>query len=64
MTPGPRGDLAGAEREYRAVLAIAPDHPTALHYLGVVLYQRRELDAALPLLTRSTQAVPGEPEFS
>jgi tetratricopeptide (TPR) repeat protein len=58
-----RGDLAGAEREYRAVLAIAPDQPTALHYLGVILYQRRELDAALPLLTRSAQAVPGEPEF-
>jgi tetratricopeptide (TPR) repeat protein len=58
-----RGDHASAEREYRAVLQVAPDHPTALHYLGVILYQRRELDAALPLLMRSTQAVPGEPEF-
>jgi tetratricopeptide (TPR) repeat protein len=58
-----RGDLAGAEGDYRAALAVAPEHPTALHYLGVILYQRRELDGALPLLTRSAQAVPGEPEF-
>lgn len=57
------GDHAGAEREYRAALAVAPEHPTALHYLGVILYQRRELDAALPLLARSANAVPGEPEF-
>jgi len=57
------GDHASAEREYRAVLASAPDHPTALHYLGVILYQRRDLDGALPLLARSAQAVPGEPEF-
>ena len=58
-----RGDHAAAERQYRAVLADAPDHPTALHYLGVVLYQRRELETALPMLMRSVQAVPGEPEF-
>jgi tetratricopeptide (TPR) repeat protein len=58
-----RGDHAGAERDYRAALAVAPEHPTALHYLGVILYQRRELEAALPLLTRTAQAVPGEPEF-
>ncbi len=58
-----RGDHAGAEDDYRAALALAPDHPTALHYLGVILYQRREIDAALPLLARSAQAVPQEPEF-
>ncbi|HET7033729.1 MAG TPA: DUF5672 family protein [Casimicrobiaceae bacterium] len=58
-----RGDHAGAESDYRSALAVAPDHPTALHYLGVILYQRRELEAALPLLARSAQAVPGEPEF-
>jgi tetratricopeptide (TPR) repeat protein len=58
-----RGDHATAEREYRGVLAAAPDHPTAMHYLGVILYQRRQLDAALPLLVRSAHAVPDEPEF-
>src|SRR6185369_8240589 len=58
-----RGDAVAAEREYRAVLGTAPDHPMALHYLGVILYQRREIDAALLLLERSTEAIPQEPEF-
>ena len=58
-----RGDSAGAEREYRAALDAAADHPTALHYLGVILYQRRELEEALRLLARSTQSLPAEPEF-
>jgi len=58
-----RGDPATAEHRYRAVLARAPDHPTATHFLGVILYQQRQLDAALPLLLRSVAAVPGEPEF-
>jgi tetratricopeptide (TPR) repeat protein len=58
-----RGDLAAAERDYRAALAAAPDHPVATHYLGVILYQRQQLDAALPLLAQAAQAVPEEPEF-
>jgi tetratricopeptide (TPR) repeat protein len=40
-----------------------PDHPLALHYLGVVLYQRGAHDDALPLLDRAVALVPGEPEF-
>ncbi|MGE3164107.1 MAG: tetratricopeptide repeat protein [Planctomycetota bacterium] len=31
-----RGLLPEAEKLYRRVLAAAPDHPDALHYLGVV----------------------------
>jgi tetratricopeptide (TPR) repeat protein len=58
-----RGDLAAAERSYRAALAAAPDHPLAMHYLGVVEYQHGRLDAALPLLERAAAAMPGEPEF-
>jgi Tfp pilus assembly protein PilF len=57
------GDLATAERQYRAALAVAPAHPYAMHYLGVVHYQRRQLDAALPLLERAAAAVPEEAEF-
>ena len=45
-----RGDLDGAERGYRDALALAPAHPMATHYLGVVLYQRGRIDDALPLL--------------
>ena len=58
-----RGDLDTAERTYRAALADAPDLAPALHYLGVVLYQRQRLAEALPLLERSVAQVPHEPEF-
>mgnify|MGYP003694026257 CR=1 FL=1 len=58
-----RGDAAAAEAIYREVLAAAPDHPQAQHFLGVIHYQRRELDAALPLLERSIASLANEPEF-
>jgi tetratricopeptide (TPR) repeat protein len=58
-----RGDLASAERDYRAALAIAPDHPHALHFLGVVEYQRGRAEAALPLVLRSVELRGDEPEF-
>jgi Flp pilus assembly protein TadD len=58
-----RGDLAAAESDYRAVLAQAPDHPLALHYLGVIAYQRGRSSDALPLLERAAQLRPDEPEF-
>jgi tetratricopeptide (TPR) repeat protein len=58
-----RGDLEGAERGYRFALALAPAHPTATHYLGVVLYQRERFADALPLLRAAAAAVPNEPEF-
>ena len=45
------------------MLATVPDHPQAQHFLGVIHYQRRELDAALPLLERSVAAMANEPEF-
>ncbi len=58
-----RGDTVAAEAIYRDVLVTVPGHPQAQHYLGVIHYQRRELDAALPLLERSVAAVANEPEF-
>ena len=58
-----RHDLDTAERLYRETLAIEPDHPIALHYLGVVLYQRGRIDDAMPLLDRAVALVPTEPEF-
>src|SRR5207342_3312194 len=38
-----RNELAAAERDYRAALAAVPEHPLALHYLGVIFYQRNQL---------------------
>ena len=58
-----RGELDRAESGYRGALAAMPEHPLALHYLGVILYQRHRLDEAMPLLERAATASPGEPEF-
>ncbi len=58
-----RGELDAAERDYRAALAAMPDHPLALHYLGVIHYQRNRIGDALPLLERAVSLVPAEPEF-
>ncbi len=41
------GDLAGAEKIYRQILATNPNHPDALHLLGVIAHQvGRHADAA------------------
>jgi tetratricopeptide (TPR) repeat protein len=58
-----RGDVESAERAYRAALQADPDQPLALHYLGVVLFQRLEFADALPMIERSVRLVPHEPEF-
>jgi tetratricopeptide (TPR) repeat protein len=58
-----RGDLERAERGYRSALAVQREHPVAMHYLGVILYQRNRLDEAMPLLERAAAATPREPEF-
>ena len=57
------GDLDAAEQDYRAAIARAPDHAVALHYLGVVLYQRNRLAEAMPLLDRAAALSPEEPEY-
>ena len=43
------GRLADAEAVYRQVLETEPDHPTALHMLGVVAYQAGKPDLAFPV---------------
>ena len=58
-----RGELDAADRDYRAALAAAPDHSVALHYLGVIHYQRHRIAEALPLLERAVAIAPEEPEF-
>jgi Tfp pilus assembly protein PilF len=57
------GDLAAAEQAYRRALDRDAEHPLARHYLGVILYQRGQVDDALPLLERAAAQVPEEPEF-
>jgi predicted TPR repeat methyltransferase len=54
-----QGKLGEAERRYRAILAVAPRQPDALHYLGVVLHQQGRPDDALVLIERALQLAPG-----
>lgn len=57
------GDLDAAEQHYRAALAAAPEHPFALHYLGMTAHQQDRSADALPMLQRSAALVADEPDF-
>lgn len=57
------GDLHLAEGMYRAILEAESEHPLATHFLGVIAYQRNELNSALPLLERAVMLAPSEPNF-
>lgn len=53
------GRLREAEAIYRQVLAREPNHPDALHLLGLLAHQFARNDAALDLVRRSVQLRPG-----
>ena len=53
-----QGQHGEAERRYRAILAAAPRHPDALHYLGVLLHQLGQRDAALVLIKQALVLAP------
>lgn len=52
------GDHAAAEAAYRAVLAAQPDQPDALHYLGMLAWQRGDPEAAHALVARARALAP------
>ena len=54
---------AGADRLLRAVLAVAPDHPAALHYAGVLACQDGRSEAGLALIGRSLEADPSNADW-
>ena len=58
-----RGDTDAAEQLYCHVLETQPNHALAQHFLGVIYYQRQDLERALPLLEASIARQPSEPEF-
>src|SRR5476649_2278880 len=53
-----RGALDDAERGYRDVLKIEPDHPEALHMLGLLHFQNGRMDDADALMRRSIELMP------
>jgi protein O-GlcNAc transferase len=52
------GDLAAAERSYRAALERSPTNVPGLTLLSTLLLERREHEAALELLERAVQLAP------
>lgn len=52
------GNVAEAQRLYRAVLALSPGDPQALHGLGVIAFAAGNRDEALPLLAKAAQQAP------
>jgi tetratricopeptide (TPR) repeat protein len=52
------GRLALAEQLYQQALAADPNHPEALHLLGVLKHQTGESNVAIELISRSVQQAP------
>jgi predicted O-linked N-acetylglucosamine transferase (SPINDLY family) len=57
-----QGDLPGAERGYRAILAQAPDHFDALHLLGVTRAQAKQAKEGVELISRALRIRPDAAE--
>ena len=56
------GRLREAESIYRQVLAAEPNHPDALHFLGVLAHQAGQFQTAAELIEHAIAAHPGVPE--
>src|SRR6266545_5906459 len=56
-------ELAQAEMLYRQALAQFPEHPDALHLLGVIALQCGRADAAAELIGRAIARLPDQSEY-
>jgi tetratricopeptide (TPR) repeat protein len=57
------GRLREAEAIYRQILTAQPNHPDALHLLGVLANQGGQLDIAIDLIRRAIAIKPTTPEY-
>jgi tetratricopeptide (TPR) repeat protein/SAM-dependent methyltransferase len=57
------GQLAAAEDAYRRILAVDPDHPRTLHFLGVLMHQVGRSEAAVELIAHAIDRDGRVPEF-
>lgn len=55
--------LAEAHELYRRVIEVAPNHPRALHYAGVLAHQQGRSDEAVALIERSLALVPDQADW-
>ncbi len=57
------GNLPRAEKLYRSVLDLAPDHAEALHLLGVIAFTRGQYEKAVRLLRRAVARHPSQAHY-
>lgn len=57
------GDRSGAERLYRQVLEADPHQADALHLLGLVEYEKRNLQRSIDLILQAIAISPGQAAF-
>lgn len=58
------GELDTAEQLYRQILSNDPDHPDALHLLGLINYARQEFTTAISLLQQAIKQAPANSVYS
>ncbi|CCB65555.1 MULTISPECIES: tetratricopeptide repeat protein [unclassified Hyphomicrobium] len=52
------GRLDESEIAHRRVLSLVPEHPPSLHHLGLIAFQRRDLEGAVDFIRQSVTAKP------
>lgn len=57
------GDRVQAECLYRQILLAEPRQPDALHLLGLIEFDKRNLQAAIDLMQKAIDIHPGQPAF-
>lgn len=57
------GRLQDAEAVYRQILQVHPNHPDALHFLGVLAYQLGKHERAVKYMLRAIKLNPANPEY-
>ena len=57
------GGLQQAEAVYRKILQADPDHPDALHFLGMLAHQLGQSETAVQLINHAIRSNPSNPVF-
>ena len=57
------GNLQQAEQIYRQILQAEPNHPDALHLLGVIAHQLGENEVAIRYIDKAISVNPSDPNF-
>lgn len=57
------GRLPQAEAVYQQILQVSPNHPDALHYLGMIAHDVGKIEMAVELISKAIRANPSSPMY-